>query len=406
MIFNPDNKTLDNQRFFVEYSDGQNRWEPFVLYFNISENSIAKFWKECLLKNYLGDTESNTYLLDKRYMQRGCGNNWCSSSSRTIEDICKEMNHAIKIINENLNPVGYPYIDLEFTLEKVKDSDVYRDIMNQIHHHFELLIGQVWDISEWYKNTDEKTRWAIHQINNYCHEIESAVDAMVEFAANIVKQGAKNNDPEQYSHIVLNTAYGQTGINFCCNQSRDGVHREPFTYYELTEEHYKDFSPVTYGWGTLVPYYSQLGKTPREAFDDKDEYIDKKNISSTCLMTGEVNIVLGGPGPGQGVIHPTLLEGPELEFKNWLEANGWDYYDPKLAIGTAIIGMVDFSVYPDQSWEDLDYLVKRCDNVTAIGFVDENMNIVKGQRYDYTWQQQYQMELDYFNLNHPHVEET
>ena len=108
MIFNPDNKTLDNQRFFVEYSDGQNRWEPFVLYFNISENSIAKFWKECLLKNYLGDTESNTYLLDKRYMQRGCGNNWCSSSSRTIEDICKEMNHAIKIINENLNPVGYP----------------------------------------------------------------------------------------------------------------------------------------------------------------------------------------------------------------------------------------------------------------------------------------------------------
>ena len=396
--------TLDNQRFFVEYSDGQNRWDPFILYFNIKENSIAKFWKECLLKNYLGDTPLNTYLLDKRYMQRGCGTEWSSSPSRNIEHICKEMNHAIEVINENLNPVGYPYIDLHFSIEKVKDKTCYRDIMNQIHHHFEILIGQVWDISEWYTNADEKTRWAIHQINNYCHEIESAVDAMEEILANIKKQEMLDIDPN--SEYRLNTAYGNTGINFCCNQARDGVYREAFTYYELTEEHYKDFAPVTFGWGTMTPYYSQLGKTPREAFDDNDEYIDKKNISSTCLMTGEVNISLGGPGPGAGVVWPLPLEGDELEFKNWLEANGWDYHDPKLAIGTAIIGMVDFSLYPNQKWEDLDFLVKRCDNVTAIGFVDEKFNIVKSQRYDYTWQEQYQSELDHFNLKNPHTEES
>jgi hypothetical protein len=123
-------------------------------------------------------------------------------------------------------------------------------------------------------------------------------------------------------------------------------------------------------------------------------------------MTGEVNISLGGPGPGPGATWPIPLEGDELEFKNWLESNGWDYNDPKLCIGTAIIGMVDFSLYPNQKWEDLDFLVKRCDNVTAIGFVDENMNVVRGQRYDYTWQEQYQMELDYFSLKNPHVEET
>lgn len=385
---NLQDRTLDNERFFVEYSDGQNRWEPFVLYFNVAETNITRFWKECLLKNYIGPGNNTNYsLLDKRYMQRGFVKYWDDSSSRNIEVACREMNQAINIINEELH--GYPNIDLNFTLSGLQDENIYRDIMNQIHHHFEILIGQVWDLSEWYLNANSKTRWAIHQINNHCHEIESFVDA--------IKQ-KKLHEDDPYFH----PSYGVTGINFCCNQHRDGGQREAFVYYDLTEEHCSDFTPVDYGWGVLTPYYSQLGKTPREAFDDNDEYIDKKNITSTRYMTGEVNIELGGPGCGQGKIIPVPLEGKELEFKEWLESKGWDYHDPRLCIGTAIMGMVDFSLYPGLNWDDLDFLVKRCDNVTEIGFVDENMNKTISRRYDYTWQEQHAGELEFFGLDDPH----
>ena len=387
---NLQDRTLDNERFFVEYSDGQNRWEPFVLYFNIAETSITRFWKECLLKNYIGpDNNTNYSLLDKRYLQRGFVKYWDDSSSRNIEVACREMNHAINIINEELNPLGYPNIDLNFTLSRLQDENIYRDIMNQIHHHFEILIGQVWDISEWYLNANSKTKWAIQQINNHCHEIESFVDAI---------EQKKLHEDDTY----FQPSYGTTGINFCCNQQRDGVHRGAFVYYDLTVEHCSDFTPVHYGWGVLTPYYSQLGKTPREAFDDNDEYIDKKNITPTRYMTGEVNIELRGPGCGQGKIIPVPLEGKELEFKEWLESKGWDYHDPRLCIGTAIMGIVDFSLYPGLNWDDLDFLVKRCDNVTEIGFVDENMNKTISRRYDYTWQEQHAGELEFFGLDDPH----
>lgn len=378
--------TLDNERFYVEFSDGAKRWDPFKLYFNVADNSITRFWKECLFKNYIGpNNTTGDALLDKRYMQRGFVTSWDDSSSRNIEVACREMNHAISIINEELNPLGYPYIDLNFTLDKMKDETLYRDMMNQIHHHFELLIGQVWDLSQWYLNTDNKTRWAIHQINNHCHEIESFVDAIATVTT-----------------FKYQDAYGTTGLNFCCEQDRDGVHREAFEYFELTEDHCKDFKPLHHGWGVLTPYYSQLGKTPWEAYHDQDDYIDKKNITATRYMTGEVNLQFGGPGPGQGEIWPIRLEGEQLKFKEWLESHGWDYDDPRLCIGTAIMGMVDFSLYPDLGWEDLDFLVKRCDNVTEIGFVDENMNPTISKRYDYTWQEQYASELEFLGFDNPH----
>ena len=377
--------TLDNERFFVEYSDGQNRWDPFVLYFNIAETSIARFWKECLLKNFIGpDNNTNDFLLDKRYMQRGFVTSWDDSSSRNIEVACREMNHAISIINEELNPVGYPNIDLYFTIEALQDEKIYRDIMNCIHHHFEILIGQLWDVSPWYLNTNNKTRWAIHQINNHCHEIEAFVGSI------------------KHTQRFVNGACGTTGINFCCNQQRDGLKRGVLKRYELTEEHCADFISVQYGWGVITPYYNQLGKTPREAFYDNDDYIDKKNITGLRFMTGECDIELNGPGQGQGKIVSVPLEGEELKFKEWLESKGWDYHDPKLCVGKAVIGMVDFSLYPGLNWNDLDFLVKRCDNVTEIGFVDVNMNKTINKRYDYTWQEQHAGELEFFGLDNPH----
>ena len=41
--------SLDNERFFIEYSDGSGSHRPFKLYYNINEYEISKFWKKCIL---------------------------------------------------------------------------------------------------------------------------------------------------------------------------------------------------------------------------------------------------------------------------------------------------------------------------------------------------------------------
>ncbi|NCX06337.1 MAG: aminotransferase class III-fold pyridoxal phosphate-dependent enzyme, partial [Actinobacteria bacterium] len=48
-----------------------------------------------------------------------------------------------------------------------------QDIMNQLHNHFEHLQGTVWGLSDWYKEADYDTKFAIRQLNNLCHEAES-----------------------------------------------------------------------------------------------------------------------------------------------------------------------------------------------------------------------------------------
>jgi hypothetical protein len=288
------------------------------------------------------------------------------------------MNHAISIINEGMVPLGYPFIDLNFSYEKIIDDEIYRNMMNEIHHHFEVLIGQVWDISEWYTKADEKTRWGIHQINNHCHAIESIAEHRLNSVAETL---------------------GVTGINFNAMNNWNGGHHPEKKYYELKDIHYLDFKKNNVKWGDIIPYYSQLGKSPREAFEDDDQHIDKKNISAHRYMTGECNICFFGPGNND----PFRLEGKELEFKTWLETNGWSYDDPELCIGNAIIGEVDFSLYPDiSSYLDLDRLIKQCDNVTEVGFVDENLNKVISQRYDYSWQEQYEGELRKHDLDSPY----
>lgn len=371
--------TLDNERFFIEYSDGLNRWDPFVLYFNIHNSNISKFWKSCLKNNYIGNNNNtNCAPLDKRYMQRGFVGPEDTEFSRNLQTECIEMNHAISIINEGMVPLGYPFINLNFSYENLINDEIYRNLMNEIHHHFEILIGQVWDISEWYKKADEKTRWGIHQINNHCHAIESIVEHRLNSVAETL---------------------GVTGINYnAVNKWNNGYHPEK-KYYEFEDIHYLDFKKNNVKWGDIIPYYSQLGKSPREAFEDQDDHIDKKNISAHRYMTGECNICFFGPGNN----NPFPTDGKELEFKNWLEANGWSYDDPELCIGNAVIGEVDFSLYPNiSSYLMLDRLIKRCDNITEIGFVDENLNKVISQRYEYTWQDQYKGELNIYNLDSPY----
>jgi hypothetical protein len=363
-VFNYDHMP---EKFFVEYSDGSGELPPFKLYFNVNDHSLARLWKKSLIENFIGENNATgDWPLDKIFLNKGFMNDWETTYSRNVENICKEMNFAIQIVNEKMVPEGYEFIDLEFTVEKLKDWEIYRDMMNQVHHHFEVLIGQTWNPSHWWTNhTDEVSQWAIPQLNTCCHELEAASDS------------------------IRSPMLGYTSLGFN-GDTWEGQEKLQRKRYDITEEHYQEWKYYMCEWGMIVPFYSQLGKTPREAWSDGDAYIDDENITSPRYMCGETNINYMRLAPGINL--PLDFSTREQDFKDWLARNNRDYYDPSLTVGTACIGQVDFSLY-SETWEELDVKVRKYDNVTEFGFVDENFNTVVSKRYDYTWQEQYMAQI-------------
>ena len=367
-------QTLDNERFFVEYSNGES---AFTMYWNINDKHISQFWKKTLISNYIGiDNQTSYALLDKRFMNKGFPKTKDQPWSRNVQQICDELNDAIEVINTRLT--DFPTITQHFTPERCWTPDLFRDDFNQLHHHFEVLIGQTWSVSKWYEIMDNHTRWATHCLNNACHEIESYVHAI----------SPGHGDFE---------SYGWTGISynsFCW----DGVKRKERIKYYYEDKHSNDWGKSGILWGALVPYYAQTGKTLREVFEDGDEYIDETGISQHCIMVGEVQICLTGPGNELDLYRMDEESG----FIKWLEDKGYDYNDPKTGVGDAVMGMPAFELFPDDSWQSLDIIIKECDNITAVGFVDSDLNIIenKSTRYDYTWQEQYTAEKLMFSKDH------
>ena len=47
--------------------------------------------------------------------------------------------------------------------------------MNRLHRYFEDLQGEAWGLSKYYKIADFRTKYAIRQLNDLCHELESWV---------------------------------------------------------------------------------------------------------------------------------------------------------------------------------------------------------------------------------------
>ena len=114
-------------------------------------------------------------------------------------------------------------------------------------------------------------------------------------------------------------------------------------------------------------------------------------------MVGEVQICLTGPGNDTDI----YKYDEKIGFVKWLEDRGFDHSDPRAGAGDAVMGMPALELFPDDSWQSLDKIIKECDNITAIGFVDSDLNIIKNKstRYDYTWQEQYTAEQLMFSID-------
>ena len=253
------------------------------------DSSVKDKWYE-LLQNVL-KSEVTEYV--KTFSLVGNFN-----KNRTPEIIIQQLIDGIKVIK---NATWYPEYNLinepfESLLEKFD-----RDLLNKLHHHFELLQGQIWNPASYLKKANGRERFAISKLNLCCHELEAYYDSVEQ----------KNNNRGHHTYFYY-SIYGTP------------------KWIEITLEDKAKFSRLVFN-GMIYLHYAQTGKTWYEAYCDRDEIVHLDNITEHRLMSGEFSVHIG----------PEFEFNMDEGFKKFITDRGFDWNDPSLAIGYCPIGQIE-----------------------------------------------------------------
>jgi hypothetical protein len=328
------------------------------------DNELARDWIDAL-KQLL----QSKNLLEKNFCFMGFPN-----TARTIEYLCDQLNDSVTTINNFFTDYR---IDDIYTPENVVSFDYAEngpnhEVLNRLHNHFEILQGTVWNLSDYYCRADYKTKYAIRQLNNICHELENLI---------LSKRKA----------ATLPFWVRPSQITTFLNAKR----------YNLTDNHRKLFSVNGYDrvLGGVYMHWAQIGKTYYEVFRDEgapdltdtvcETITDLKYYSGEFDVEWGNDVVYGGPHPW----HNTEQD----NFRKWLTNNGKDYLDPKLSCGYLPIGGVDLQ----GSFGTIDY-------TTIWKILGNHLDIYKievdgiSNTFDYSWADANykQMQIDIMKLGY------
>jgi hypothetical protein len=278
----------------------------------------------------LADNLTNKRILEKNFCFLGF-----AGSKRDLNYLVRELNGNIAQINsftfdppyEKIHPFAADDFQYSSKLPMglCPDGDdmskpglrLKHESCNLLHRYFEDLQGTAWKLSECYKQADFNTKYAIRQLNNLCHEIESWVQS---YRKSVV-------DPDWIRPAQITTFL---------NAPRYHLHDEDFDQF-LSNRYRRELGGVYLHW-------SQVGKTLYEVFRDED---GSKLDEATCsainhqrYYSGEFDVEWG-----RTIDEDTFaFKKQEMEeFRAWLELNGFDWKNPKLALGYAKIGQVDLN---------------------------------------------------------------
>jgi len=291
-------------------------------YFQIYDTPLGHRWLEALKDN----------LKQKRILEK----NFCflgfADSKRNLHYLVGELNRNISKINGFQFEPSYPRIDpfsaddFQFSsalpIGKAIDGDASKtpgkrlkhDACNKLHRYFEELQGTAWKASDYYKQADTQTKYAIRQLNNICHEIESWVNA----------DRKKAFEPEWMRPSQITTFL-----------------KAP--RYDLQEQDFELFKQNRYDreLGGVYLHWSQVGKTLYEVF--RDEHAPKmtealcSEINHQKYYSGEFDVEWGKTITEQDDFKKDEMD----KYRAWLEDNGFDWNDPKLCLGYIKLGQVD-----------------------------------------------------------------
>ena len=301
-------------------------------------------------------------LLKKRILEKNfCFLGW-ADSRRDLNFLCRELNKSIEQINSFTFDPPYERID-PFVADDFQYSDrlpigndksqkglrLKHDACNLLHRYFEELQGTAWQLSPFYIQSDYKTKYAIRQLNNICHEIESWVEAYRKKAI----------EPEWIRPSQITTFL---------NAPRYDLHEED---YELFKENRYDRE-----LGGVYLHWSQVGKTLYEVY--RDEHAPAMNdalcsaINHQKYYSGEFDIEWGDTITEQ--THD--FKKKEMDgFRSWLKENKYDWEDPKLSLGYIKIGQIDIKTsFQDRPFTDIYEEMKDNLNINGIEITGNDLS--------------------------------
>ena len=292
-------------------------------YFQVYDTPLGQRWLEALKDNLKQER-----ILEKNFCFLGF-----ADSKRDLNYLVAELNSNIAKINsftftppyENIHP--FTVDDFQYSsslpIGKAVNGDesvtpgkrLKHESCNLLHRYFEELQGTAWQLSEFYKQSDLETKYAIRQLNNICHEIEGWVMA----------DRDKIVDPEWMRPSQITTFL---------NAPRHDLHEEDL---QLFKQNRYDRE-----LGGVYLHWSQVGKTLYEVF--RDEHAPKmtdalcSEINHQKYYSGEFDVEWGQTITEE---QHDFKKQEMNDYRKWLEANGYDWEDSKLSLGYIKIGQVD-----------------------------------------------------------------
>jgi len=318
------------------------------LLFDIRDNSLSQKWAKALHEDYLDKRKYPN--IEKQFMLHGWPYLSETSNQRQVEFMCEELNFHIHVVNEYARKKGIPYkIDMHFD-----EATLTQEQLNEIHHHFEVLIGQIWNVSNYYPMFDEYHQWSINNFNWLCHEIESQLRGLKAY-----------NDDRSSSSIV--------------------VCMDPIIRHDMSESEgdYDFFQMEDLIFGQVRMHYAQTGKTHREAYHDNDEDIYDSNISGIRYISGEFDVHLNIPHPSHS------SEKDWASFRQWLRSKDVDLNDKTLALGWCVLADFDRYTWGDKTDLEIMQELWQCDDLVCIELHDHTGMPLVSKKWTYTWQDRY-----------------
>jgi len=313
---------------------------------NVYDTSLGNRWLDALKDNL-----TQQRILEKNFCFLGF-----ADSTRNLNFLVNELNQSIDQINGYKFKPAYEYIhpfredDFQYS-SKLKiglgpDNQtpglrLKHEACNLLHRYFEELQGTAWQISEYYKQADNDTKYAIRQLNNVCHEIESWV---LSYRKSIV-------DPEWMRPSQITTFL---------NAPR----------YDLDEQDFELFKQNRYDreLGGVYLHWSQVGKTLYEVFRDEHAPIMTDALCSEInhqkYYSGEFDVEWGKTITEKD--HAFKREEMD-EYRKWLDANGYEWEDPKLSLGYIKIGQIDITkTFGDANFQEIYQTMNSNLNIKSI----------------------------------------
>ena len=292
-------------------------------YIQTYDTPLGYRWIEALKDN----------LKQKRILEKNfCFLGW-ADSKRDLAYLVKELNKSVEQINSFTFEPEYeqihPFVADDFQYSSslpigkaingnemaTPGKRLKHETCNLLHRYFEELQGTAWDISLYYKQADYETKYAIRQLNNICHEIESWVNA----------DRKKAIEPEWMRPSQITTFL---------NSPRHDLHEEDF---ELFKQNRYDRE-----LGGVYLHWSQVGKTLYEVFRDEHAPVMTETLCSEInhqkYYSGEFDVEWGQTITEEQ--HDFKKQEMD-EYRAWLKENNYDWEDPKLSLGYIKIGQVD-----------------------------------------------------------------